>query len=199
MFNFGDSNSETGGLAAAFEQAPWPNGETYFHYPAGRRCDGHLIIQSIAGSLGFWTQWVQISAMEPILPRLAQPSDLKTQSSHQLESAHSRLMSDSNNSQIFTQDHEGRILDKYGCATPFNKVAQYFNLGLKEAVVELKELPLAAITYIDIFTLKYPIITQAHKFGFEQPLGACCGHGDKYNFNNLRGCGAKLSKWQRES
>lgn len=47
IFNFGDSNSDTGGLSAAFGQAPAPNGETYFHAPAGRYCDGRLLIDFI--------------------------------------------------------------------------------------------------------------------------------------------------------
>jgi hypothetical protein len=47
IFNFGDSNSDTGGLSAAFGQAPSPNGETYFHHPAGRYSDGRLIIDFI--------------------------------------------------------------------------------------------------------------------------------------------------------
>ncbi|KAJ6689094.1 hypothetical protein OIU85_005495 [Salix viminalis] len=52
IFNFGDSNSDTGGLSAAFGQAPSPNGETYFHHPAGRYSDGRLVIDFIAESLG---------------------------------------------------------------------------------------------------------------------------------------------------
>lgn len=47
VFNFGDSNSDTGGLSAAFGQAPSPNGETYFGAPAGRFSDGRLIIDFI--------------------------------------------------------------------------------------------------------------------------------------------------------
>lgn len=47
IFNFGDSNSDTGGLSAVFGQAPPPYGETYFHSPAGRYCDGRLIIDFI--------------------------------------------------------------------------------------------------------------------------------------------------------
>lgn len=47
IFNFGDSNSDTGGLSAAFGQAPPPNGETFFHAPAGRFCDGRLLIDFI--------------------------------------------------------------------------------------------------------------------------------------------------------
>ena len=47
IFNFGDSNSDTGGLSAAFGQAPYPHGETFFHAPVGRLCDGRLIIDFI--------------------------------------------------------------------------------------------------------------------------------------------------------
>ncbi|MCI25801.1 early nodulin, partial [Trifolium medium] len=47
IFNFGDSNSDTGGLAAAFVQPPPPYGETYFNRPAGRFSDGRLIIDFI--------------------------------------------------------------------------------------------------------------------------------------------------------
>lgn len=47
IFNFGDSNSDTGGLSAAFGQAPPPNGITFFHTPAGRFSDGRLVIDFI--------------------------------------------------------------------------------------------------------------------------------------------------------
>jgi hypothetical protein len=50
IFNFGDSNSDTGGLSAVFGQAPPPHGESYFHHPAGRYCDGRLIIDFIGTS-----------------------------------------------------------------------------------------------------------------------------------------------------
>lgn len=48
IFNFGDSNSDTGGLAAAFPSTLYkPYGETFFHDPAGRFSDGRLIIDFI--------------------------------------------------------------------------------------------------------------------------------------------------------
>ncbi|GMN51782.1 hypothetical protein TIFTF001_020942 [Ficus carica] len=53
IFNFGDSNSDTGGLASAFPAYLFPPyGETYFHEPAGRFSDGRLIIDFIAKSFG---------------------------------------------------------------------------------------------------------------------------------------------------
>ncbi|XP_028785884.1 GDSL esterase/lipase At5g14450-like [Neltuma alba] len=53
IFNFGDSNSDTGCMAAAFYPMASPSGETFFHEPAGRASDGRLIIDFIAKQLGF--------------------------------------------------------------------------------------------------------------------------------------------------
>lgn len=56
--------------------------------------------------------------------------------------------------------------DKYGCIKSFDEVAQYFNLKLKEATVQLrKDLPLAAITYVDIYSVKYSLISNPKKYG----------------------------------
>lgn len=57
-------------------------------------------------------------------------------------------------------------VDKAGCAGPFNEVAQYFNKKLKEAVGQLRmDLPLAALTYVDVYSLKYTLINQARQYG----------------------------------
>ena len=57
-------------------------------------------------------------------------------------------------------------VDKAGCAIPYNEVARFFNRGLKATVVQLrKELPLAAITYVDVYSVKYSLISQAKKHG----------------------------------
>lgn len=47
IFNFGDSNSDTGGFSAAFGQLSSPNGETFFRAPSGRYSDGRLVIDFI--------------------------------------------------------------------------------------------------------------------------------------------------------
>lgn len=51
MYNFGDSNSDTGGISAAFDPIPSPYGVGFFHKPAGRDCDGRLIVDFIAEKL----------------------------------------------------------------------------------------------------------------------------------------------------
>jgi len=57
-------------------------------------------------------------------------------------------------------------VDKAGCAIPFNEVAKFFNHELKQAVVQLrKKLPSAAITYVDVYSAKYSLISQAYRHG----------------------------------
>ncbi|KAF8038704.1 hypothetical protein BT93_B1294 [Corymbia citriodora subsp. variegata] len=52
IFNFGDSNSDTGGLAAGlgFPVNP-PNGRSFFGRSTGRLCDGRLVIDFLCQSL----------------------------------------------------------------------------------------------------------------------------------------------------
>jgi len=47
VFNFGDSDSDTGGFWAAFPAQQGPFGMTYFGRPAGRASDGRLVIDFI--------------------------------------------------------------------------------------------------------------------------------------------------------
>lgn len=53
IFNFGDSNSDTGGFWAAFPAQPPPFGITFFNKTAGRASDGRLVIDFLAQALGF--------------------------------------------------------------------------------------------------------------------------------------------------
>ncbi|XWS23469.1 hypothetical protein CRYUN_Cryun28dG0016600 [Craigia yunnanensis] len=52
IYNFGDSNSDTGGYNAALAEIPSPYGETFFKQPSGRASDGRLIIDFMAENLG---------------------------------------------------------------------------------------------------------------------------------------------------
>ncbi|KAL8111517.1 GDSL esterase/lipase At4g01130-like [Apium graveolens] len=52
IFNFGDSNSDTGGFWAAFPAQGPPYGMTYFKKPSGRASDGRLIIDFLAQAIG---------------------------------------------------------------------------------------------------------------------------------------------------
>lgn len=49
VFNFGDSNSDTGGLVAGLGlHLDLPNGQTYFKTPSGRFCDGRLVVDLLS-------------------------------------------------------------------------------------------------------------------------------------------------------
>lgn len=47
IYNFGDSNSDTGSVSATFRRVPPPYGRTFFGKPSGRYSDGRLIIDFI--------------------------------------------------------------------------------------------------------------------------------------------------------
>ncbi|XP_008221893.1 PREDICTED: GDSL esterase/lipase At3g26430-like [Prunus mume] len=296
IFNFGDSNSDTGGFSAVFGQARPPHGESYFHGPAGRYCDGRLVIDFIANSLGlpFLSAYLdsvgsnfshganfataastirpqnttlhqsgfspisldvqydefydfpprsqivrsQGGVFEQLMPKAEDFSralytfdigqnDLAAgfffnMSTAQVKAYVPDVLNQFKSIVKNVYDQGGRYfwihntgpvgclpyvlarlpvlasqVDKAGCATPYNEVAQFFNHGLKEVVVQLREeLPLAAITYVDIYSAKYSLISQPKKHGFEQPIRACCGQGGKYN-NNLH-CGGKIKVHGRE-
>ncbi|OMO81626.1 Lipase, GDSL [Corchorus olitorius] len=250
IFNFGDSNSDTGGLSAVFGQAPSPHGETFFHRPAGRYCDGRLVIDFIAQRLGlpylspfldsigtnfthganFATSGSTIrpqnttfrqtgGVYETLMPKHEDFSKaLYTFDIGQNDLAAGYFLNMSTDENIYWQGgryfwvhNTGPVgclpyvmdrlpilasqIDEYGCASPFNEVAQFFNRELNKAVQQLrKDLPLAAITYVDVYSLKYSLITNGRKHGFIYPFRACCGHGGKYNYNKKWGCGSRIYK-----
>ncbi|KAK9139121.1 hypothetical protein Scep_008802 [Stephania cephalantha] len=66
IFNFGDSNSDTGGLSSALGfNIGLPNGRVFFHRSSGRLCDGRLVIDFLCESLktSFLTPY-----LEPMKP-----------------------------------------------------------------------------------------------------------------------------------
>ncbi|XP_050374178.1 GDSL esterase/lipase At3g26430-like [Argentina anserina] len=299
IFNFGDSNSDTGGLSAVFGQARSPEGMTFFHAPAGRYCDGRLLIDFIAESLGlpFLSAYLdsvgsnfthganfatagstirpqnttlQQSGFSPIsvnvqynefydfrprsqvararggvfaqlMPKAEDFSralytfdigqndltaalflnmsvaqvkaivpDVLDQFKQVVKWVHSQ---GGRNFWIHNTGPVGCLpyvldrlpvlvseMDRYGCATPFNELAQLFNRGLKHAVVQLrKELHSSAITYVDVYKAKFNLISQPQKHGIEEPIKACCGHGGKYNFNIHLGCGGRKKVHGKET
>ncbi|KAK9063477.1 hypothetical protein SSX86_017347 [Deinandra increscens subsp. villosa] len=290
IFNFGDSNSDTGALTAMFGEAAArpPNGETFFHSPAGRVSDGRLLIDFIAEGLEVPYLNAFLDSMGTNFTHGANfatiGSTIRRQNTTIFQSGYSPISLDiqyaqfSNflkKSQIIRQKGDvfkytfpeaykfssalyvfdigqndltagyqlnmsteqvkayvpdviseftttiknvyalgGRSfwihntgpvgclpyildtleitkVDKYGCAAPFNEVSKHYNQKLKKAIFQIrKDLPLAAITYVDIYSAKYSLIAQSEKLGFGDPLLVCCGHGGRYNFNNAKRCGS---------
>lgn len=60
--------------------------------------------------------------------------------------------------------------DEFGCSIPHNELAQSFNRNLKNAVDQLrKDLPRVRITYVDMFSAKYSLISNAKNYGMYEP------------------------------
>ncbi|XP_031477278.1 GDSL esterase/lipase At3g26430-like [Nymphaea colorata] len=291
IFNFGDSNSDTGGLSASFGEAVPPNGESFFHGPAGRFCDGRLVIDFIAQHSGLPYLNAYLDSVGSNFSHGANfataGSTILRQNTTLFQSGFSPFSLDVQSwqfnqfktrggvaygkggvyrellpkQQVFSKalytfdigqndltsglfrnlsidevkayipdalaqfsdvvkgiyDQGGRSfwihntgpfgclayvlerlpvlasqIDQAGCATPFNELAQFFNEKLNQTVVRLrKHFPHAVFTYVDVYSVKYELISQAKKNGFGNPLRACCGHGGKYNYNMNLGCGGK--------
>ncbi|XP_057948791.1 GDSL esterase/lipase At5g14450-like [Malania oleifera] len=288
IFNFGDSNSDTGSDSAVFCRVPSPNGDTFFGKPSGRYSDGRLIIDFMAEELGLphLSSYLDSigtnfqhganfaasgSTIQPANGKLFDygfnPISLNIQllqfiqfkeRTHEL---YNREISQTKSSTfprpedfskaLYTMDagqndlHAGFLsmaedemkasipllinqsalalqqlyehgartfwvqntgpigclpycivndppkpdnMDQSGCIKSYNEVAQEFNRQLKERVFQLRtKLQDAVITYVDIFSAKYSLISNAKKYGFVDPLGYCCGHHGDYNVD----CGKK--------
>ncbi|KAF6137995.1 hypothetical protein GIB67_041868 [Kingdonia uniflora] len=84
--------------------------------------------------------------------------------------------------------------DEYGCLIAANKIADYHNVLLQQALAELRTTyPHAVILYADYYTSFFNLIKNADHLGFEKVnvLKACCGTGGAYNFDFLQFCGTE--------
>lgn len=284
VYNFGDSNSDTGSVSAVFGRIPPPNGDTFFGKPSGRYSDGRLIIDFIAEKLGlpYLSAYVDSigtnfqhganfaasgSTIQPAdakmincgfnpltldvqLQQFAQFKDRTSDLLHQAKSGLSRpedtsqamYMMDTGQNDLhagitsmteeqvkkyipdiidqfasaikklqeqgaraFWIHNTGPIgclpyfvtrstpaagsVDQNGCVKSYNDLAQEFNQQLKNKVSQLRtQLQHPSLTYVDIYSVKYSLISEAKKHGFTDPLGFCCGksYGDRHV-----GCGEK--------
>lgn len=60
-------------------------------------------------------------------------------------------------------------LDKSGCVKAQNEMAMEFNRKLKETVINLrKELTRAAITYVDVYSAKYEMMSNPKRLGSQE-------------------------------
>ncbi|KAG4383404.1 hypothetical protein GLYMA_13G079300v4 [Glycine max] len=222
IFNFGASNADTGGLAASFFVAApkSPNGETYFGRPAGRFSDGRLIIDFLGGvfaalmpkeeyfqealytfdigqndlTAGFSGNMtlLQVNASIPDIIK-SFTSNIKNIYNMGARSFWIHNTGPIGCLPLILANFPSAERDSYDCAKAYNEVAQSFNHNLKEALAQLRtKLPLAAITYVDIYSAKYLLFKKPQKYGFELPHVACCGYGGKYNFSSSVGCGGTI-------
>ena len=60
--------------------------------------------------------------------------------------------------------------DEVGCLKSLNELVQNYNFKLNETIVQLrKDLPLATLIYVDVYSAKYSLFTSPSKYG-EPPI-----------------------------
>ncbi|RVW46572.1 GDSL esterase/lipase [Vitis vinifera] len=216
IFNFGDSNSDTGGRSAAISEVFLPNGETFFGKASGRFCDGRLILDFISTKAPFKSKVPRPRDFSKALYTIdIGQNDLAYGFQHTNEEKVLASIPDILNccleynymrkvertfwihntgpigclpySVIYYQQ-KPRNLDRYGCVKPHNKVAQEFNKQLKDMVIKLRaQLPHAEFTYVDVYSVKYSLVSQAKDLGFVDLMNFCCGNYYGYHVE----CGQK--------
>ncbi|XP_051201431.1 GDSL esterase/lipase At1g54790 [Lolium perenne] len=86
-------------------------------------------------------------------------------------------------------------LDEHHCVAKHNRAAKIFNLQLHALCTKLRgQFPGSDITYVDIYSVKYSLVANYSRYGFESPTEACCGYGGPpLNYDGRVPCGQTKS------
>ncbi|KAJ8753455.1 hypothetical protein K2173_019854 [Erythroxylum novogranatense] len=82
-------------------------------------------------------------------------------------------------------------LDELGCVSGHNQAAKLLNLQLHALCKKLQgQYADSNFTYVDLYTIKSNLIGNYSRYGFEQPIMACCGYGGPpFNYDTRISCG----------
>ncbi|KAB5534703.1 hypothetical protein DKX38_017789 [Salix brachista] len=216
IFNFGDSNSDTGGLVAGLGfPVNLPNGRTFFHRSTGRLSDGRLLIDFLCFG-NFVTDEGLRNALyiidigqndidDSFSKKMSYAQVTKRIPSVILEIENVVKVLYNQGGRKFWIHNTGPLgclpqklalvqkkdLDPIGCISDYNSAARIFNEGLRRSCERMKsQFSGATIVYVDIYSIKYDLIANSSKYGFLSPLTACCSSGGPpYNYDIRVTCG----------
>ncbi|XWS32765.1 hypothetical protein CRYUN_Cryun22dG0017800 [Craigia yunnanensis] len=197
IYNFGDSNSDTGGISAAFTEIPPPNGETFFGHPAGRVCDAENLklsylsadLDSVGTNFRHGANFATGGKIPLTISNLPRPAEfsqaLYTFDIGQNDLAHGFQSTTEKQILSYIHDITGQLAQ---AIHPQNEVAMEFNRQLKDKISQLRtQLPFVKFTYVDVYSAKYVLISNAKNLGFVDPVNFCCGSFYGHHSN----CGKK--------
>ncbi|KAH7543118.1 hypothetical protein FEM48_Zijuj02G0149300 [Ziziphus jujuba var. spinosa] len=204
VFNFGDSNSHNGGFVAGFgfHLVP-PNGQIYFKTPSGRFSDGRPNVDFLSK---FLTLILEI--LYAVL-NINIDKYLPTESSFQKGLWMFDIGKNYLSFGLLTKTLDEILpwipiillevetgikgpgtdpskLDQLGCLSSHYEAAKDFNLLLHALYKKFQgQYADAKITHVDIVTVKFDLIANYSRYGFKQPMMACCGYGGPpFNFDS---------------
>lgn len=216
IFNFGDSNSDTGGFWAVFPPQHGPNGMTFFKKPTGRATDGRLILDFLG-----WTQLpppnifgkalytfyigqndftsnlkaIGIEGVKQYLPQVVSQIVDTIKEVYKLGGGTFVVLNMAPvgcyPALLVELPHKSSDIDQYGCLISYNKAVKDYNAMLKKQLQRARRaLPNASLVYFDTHSVLLQLFRHPNSHGLKYGTKACCGHGGgPYNFDPTVSCG----------
>ncbi|KAL6126268.1 hypothetical protein ACLB2K_074319 [Fragaria x ananassa] len=214
IFNFGDSNSDTGGFWAAFPAQSGPFGMTYFKKPTGRASDGRLIVDFLEpknlpspdifgrslytfhiGQNDFTSNLgaIGVGGVRQYLPQVVSQiaGTIK-----ELYALGGRAFLVLNLAPVgcypsFLEGLPLSELDAFGCSISYNNAVQDYNNMLRETLAQTRaSLQSASLIYVDSSSALLELFRHPTNHGLKYGTKSCCGHGGgAYNYDRQVYCG----------